>query len=106
MIEAVYAILIVAFASLGVLALFNHLVRGSELREAVTELLTAQLQLEGRLSEVRTELDDVKFDTDSMDDERIALEKQTRCMLDLEEQYKETQAAALESDTRQRKDAR
>tara|TARA_B100000809_G_scaffold123973_1_gene122096 strand:+ start:1179 stop:1421 length:243 start_codon:yes stop_codon:yes gene_type:complete len=75
MIEAVYAIIIVAFASLGVLALFNHLVRGSELREAVTELLTAQQQLEGRLSEVRTELDEAKFDTDSMDDERIALEK-------------------------------
>ncbi|HCL29220.1 MAG TPA: hypothetical protein DIC52_12390, partial [Candidatus Latescibacteria bacterium] len=75
MIEAVYAIIIVAFASLGVLALFNHLVRGSELREAVTELLTAQQQLEDRLSEVRTELDEAKFDTDSMDDERIALEK-------------------------------
>ncbi len=78
MIEAVYAIIIVAFASLGVLALFNHLVRGSELREAVTELLTAQQQLEDRLSEVRTELDEAKFDTDSMDDERIALESEPR----------------------------
>lgn len=97
MIEAVYAIIIVAFASLGVLALFNHLVRGSELREAVTELLTAQQQLEGRLSEVRMEIDEAKFDTDSMDDERIALEKRHPVC---------SQAAALESEPRHRKDGR
>lgn len=90
MIEAVYAIIIVVFASLGVLALFNHLVRGTELRDA-------QSQLDGRLLEVKSELDELKFSTDSMDDERIALEKQARCMLDLEEKRKMAQAAALDT---------
>ncbi len=106
MIEALYAIIVVVFASLGVLALFNHLVRGSELRESVAELRTAQGQLDGRLTETRAELEDLKFDTDTMDDERVALEKQARCMLDLEEKYKMAQAAALEGEPRGRRDTR
>lgn len=106
MIEAVYAIIVVVFASLGVLALFNHLVRGSELRESVAELRQAQEQLDGRLAEMRAEIEDLKFDTDTMDDERVALEKQARCMLDLEEKFKMNQAAGLEKDGRSRKDGR
>lgn len=106
MIEAVYAILIVVFASLGVLALFNHLVRGSELREAVTELRDAQTNVDERLAAVRSELEDLKFDTDTMDEERVALEKQARSMLDLEEQFKQAQAAALEPEKKARKDGR
>lgn len=106
MIEAVYAILIVVFASLGVLALFNHLVRGSELREAVAELKENRATVEQQLSDVRAELEDLRFDTDTMDEERVALEKQARCMLSLEEQFKEAQAAALEGDRPRRKDVR
>jgi hypothetical protein len=90
MIEVVYAMIIVIFASLGVLALFNNLVRGTELRDA-------QSQLDGRLLEVKSELDELKFSTDSMDDEQIALEKQARCMLDLEEKHKMAHAAALDT---------
>jgi hypothetical protein len=90
MIEVVYAMIIVIFASLGVLALFNHLVRGTELRDA-------QSQLDGRLLEVKSELDELKFSRDSMDDEQIALEKQARCMLDLEEKHKMAHAAALDT---------
>lgn len=45
--------------------------------------------------------DDLKFESDSMDDERVALEKQARCMLDLEEKYKMTQAAALGGEGKQ-----
>jgi len=106
MIEAVYAIIIVVFASLGVLALFNHLVQGSELREAIAEHREAQDQLDGRITEVRAELEDLKFETAAMDDERIALEKQARCMLDLEENFKVNQAAALEGGRKGRKDIR
>ncbi len=104
MIEALYAVIIVVFASLGVLALFNHLVRGSELREAVAELQESQSQLDGRVAEVKTELQDLKFETDTMDDERVALEKQTRSMLDLEEKYKMAQAASLDTEGKGRKD--
>jgi|TARA_B100000959_G_scaffold198048_1_gene207155 uncharacterized protein (DUF3084 family) len=104
--EALYAVIIVVFASLGVLALFNHLVRGNELREAVAELQDAQSQLDGRVAEVKTELEDLKFESDTMDDERVALEKQTRCMLDLEEKYKMAQAASLDSEGKGRKDSR
>ena len=55
MIEAVYAIIIVVFASLTVLTLFTHLVRGNELREAIAELKDAQSQLDGRLAKVKSE---------------------------------------------------
>ena len=36
-----------------------------------------------------------------MHDERVALEKQARCMLDLEEKYKMTQVAALGGEGKQ-----
>ena len=36
-----------------------------------------------------------------MDDERVALEKQARCKLDLEEKYKMTQVAALGGEGKQ-----
>ena len=106
MIDAIYAIIIVVFASLGALALFGHLVRGSELREGIAELRTGQQQVGSRLAEVRAELDDLRFDTDAMDEERVALEKQARCMLTLEERHKEIQAAALEGDKNRRWDSR
>ncbi len=106
MIEAVYAIIIVAFASLGVLALFNHLVRGSELREAIIEHRETGKQLDDRITTVKAELEDLKFETDAMDDERVALDKQARCMLDLEENYKMAQVAALEGERKSRKEIR
>lgn len=96
MIDAIYATIIVVFASLGVLALFNQLVRGNEIQEAVVDLRTQTEQVEGRLAEMRSELEELKFDIDAMDEERVALEKQARCMLDLEERFKVAQAAALE----------
>ena len=84
-----------------VLTLFSHLVRGNELRESIAELKEAQSQLDGRLAEHRTEFDNLKFEADTMDDERVALEKQARCMLDLEEKFKMTQAAALGGEGKQ-----
>lgn len=105
MIDAIYAVIIVVFASLGVLSLFNHLVRGSELREQVTEMREQSEQIESRIVEVRTELDDLKFDSATMEDERVALERQARCLLDLEERYKSAQAAALEGEPKRRRGA-
>jgi uncharacterized coiled-coil DUF342 family protein len=98
MIDAIYAIIIVAFAFLGVWTLFNHLIRGNEFREAIVELREQTEQVETRIATVRSEVDDLKFESDTMDDERVALEKQTRCMLDLEESFKVAQVAALEGD--------
>lgn len=96
MTEAIYAVIVVVFASLGVLALFNHLVRGSELREAVGQMSDDLEQVEARIVEIRAELESLKFDADAMDDERVALESQARCMLDLEQSYKAAEAARLE----------
>ena len=41
------------------------------------------------------------FIRDHSVDERVALDKQARCMLDLEEKYKMTQAAALGGEGKQ-----
>jgi hypothetical protein len=106
MIDAVYAVIIVVFASLSVLALFNHLVRGTELREAVGENRAAHEQLDERIAEIKAELENLKFETDTMDDERVALERQAKCMLELEESFKMAQAAALQGERQTRKDAR
>ena len=87
MIEVFYALTIIAFASLSVLTMFNHLIRGGELRDTVRE---GNEQIEGlatRIAELRGQLTDLKYDTDVMDDERVALEGQTRCLLDLEERH-------------------
>lgn len=100
MTEALYAVIVVVFASLGVLALFNHLVRGSELREAVAEMRHDLQRVEARIVEVRTELESLKFDVDAMEDERVALEQQARCMLDLEESHKADETARLEGGPR------
>ena len=103
MIEAVYALIVVIFASLIVLALFSHLIHGNELREAMAELKDTRSQVDGRLAQVKSEFDILKFESNTMDDERVALEKQARCLLDLEEDYKMTQAAALDAEDRRRR---
>jgi hypothetical protein len=87
MTEAFYAIVIIAFASLSVLGLFTHMVRGGELREEVTEQRGRLEGLDGRIAELRDELQKLKFDTDLMDAERIALEAQGKCMVGLEATY-------------------
>ena len=87
MIEAFYALTIIAFASLSVLTMFNHLIRGGELRDTVRESAEQLERLEIRIAELRRQLTDLKYDTDVMDDERVALEGQTRCLLYLEERH-------------------
>jgi len=86
-IEAFYAIVIIAFASLSVLALFTHLVRGGEIREEVADLRGRLEGVDGRIADLRGELQELKFDTDLLDAERIALEAQGKCMVDLEAAY-------------------
>ncbi len=88
MIEAFYALTIIAFASLSVLTMFNHLIRGGDLRDTVRQEAERLAGLEGRIAEIRGQLTELKYDTDVMDDERVALEGQTRCLLDLEERHK------------------
>lgn len=94
MIEAFYAIVIIAFASLSVLALFTHMVRGGEIKEEITEQRRRLEGIDGRIGELRDELQKLKFDTDLLDAERIALEAQGKCMVELEAVY----ASAHEAD--------
>ena len=70
MTEAFYAILIIAFASLSVITLFNHLVRGNK---------------------IRLQLQDLSFESFILDEERVALEAQGKCMIDLEESHRQKQ---------------
>ncbi|MEE2657197.1 MAG: hypothetical protein VX733_01755 [Candidatus Latescibacterota bacterium] len=89
MIDAIYAIIFIAFGSLALLAVYNYLIRGSDFREAITGLRSSLEITEEKVSAIRQELADFKFDTDIMDAERKALEKQTLCMMDLEERFQE-----------------
>lgn len=102
MTEALYAIVIIAFASLSVLALFTHMVRGGEIKEEVTEQRTRLEALEGRVGELRTELLKLKFDTDLLDAERLALEAQGKCMIDLEAAYNRRHKAEEDDRRKQR----
>lgn len=87
MTEAFYAVVIIAFASLSVLALFTHMVRGGEIKEEVVDQRRRLEGLDGRIGELRAELQKLKFDTDLLDAERVALEAQGKCMVDLEAAY-------------------
>jgi cell division protein FtsL len=85
--DAFYTIVMVAFASLSVVTLFNHLVRINEAKETITELREGIDKEEERIAVIQTELKDLRFDSEILDDERVAVEKQTECMLKVEEKY-------------------
>jgi hypothetical protein len=87
MTEALYATIIIAFTSLSVLTLFTHMVRGGEIKEEIDDQQERLDTVSDRIAELRTELQKLKFDTDLHDEERIALEAQGQCMLDLEQGY-------------------
>ena len=89
MTEAFYAIIIIAFASLGVLTMFNHLVRGNEIRENIRELAEMVENLEEKIEAARLELRDMSFESSILNEERIALEAQGKCLIELEESHRQ-----------------
>ena len=91
MTDVFYIVVVIAFASFGVLTLFHHLVRGNEIRDQNRELGGNIDRLEERIAEIQKELHDLRFDTNMMDDERVALEAQGKCMLDLQDRYEREQ---------------
>ena len=84
---AFYAIVIIAFASLAVLTLFNHLLRGNGIKETIHELNGTIDELDERVAAIREELESIKFESGLLDDERVALEAQGKCMIDLQEAF-------------------
>ena len=89
MTEAFYAIIIIAFASLGVLTMFNHLVRGNEIRENIRELGETVDDLEEKIEASRLELQDMSFESSILNEERVALEAQGKCLIELEESHRQ-----------------
>jgi cell division protein FtsL len=87
--EAFYAIIIIAFASLGVLTMFNHLVRGNEIRENIRELGETVDSLEEKIAAARLELQDMSFESSILNEERVALEAQGKCLIELEESHRQ-----------------
>jgi cell division protein FtsL len=82
-----YTIVMVAFASLSVVTLFSHLVRINEAKEGINELRDSVEKEEERIAIIQTEIKDLRFDSQILDEERVAVEKQTECMLKVEERY-------------------
>lgn len=85
--DAFYAIVMIACASLSVIAIFNHLVRTNEAREKISELREGIEKEEERIAGTQTELKDLRFDSQILDEERQAVESQTECVLKVEENY-------------------
>lgn len=85
--DAFYAIVMIAFASLSVVTLFNHLVRINEAKEVITGLREEIDKEEERVAILQTEIKDLRFDSEILDEERVAVETQTKCMLKVEEKY-------------------
>ena len=100
MTEAFYAIIIIAFASLGVLTMFNHLVRGNEIRENIRELGETVDDLEEKIEASRLELQDMSFESSILNEERVALEAQGKCLIELEESHRQKFAKAKEGGRR------
>ena len=87
MIDAFYVIVITAFTTACVLALFNHLVRGNEIREVNAELKRNIDHVDERVAALQEELSGLRFDSKILDDERVAFEAQGKCMVVLLESY-------------------
>ena len=85
--DAFYAVVMIAFASLSVLTIFNHLVRSNEVKDAISELRKSIEREEERVAAAQVEIKDLRFDSVVLDEERVAVETQTECMLRVEERY-------------------
>ncbi len=85
--SAFYTIVMIAFASLSVVTLFSHLVRINEAKEGINELRDGIEKEEERIAIIQAEIKDLRFDSQILDEERVAVEKQTKCMLKVEEKY-------------------
>ena len=85
--DAFYAIVMIAFASLSALTIFAHMMRSSEVKDAIVELRSSIEKEEERIAAIQTELKDLRFDSAVLDEERVAVESQTECMLRVEEKY-------------------
>ena len=87
MIDAFYVIVITAFATGAVITLFSHLVRGNELREVIAELRRNVDHVDERVAALQEELVGLRFDSKILDNERVALEAQGKCMVNLLEAH-------------------
>ena len=87
MIDGFYLIVTIAFATATVFTLFNHLIRGSEIREEIVEIGAKLKGASERAARFQTELDELRADAKLLNDERAALEAQGKCMTDLLETY-------------------
>jgi len=88
MIETFYALVIVIFGCLSALALFTHMIKGGELREANRENREQCDRLDESIADVRHQIQDLEFNTGLLEEERLALEAQAQSMLELEDDRK------------------
>lgn len=93
MIDGFYLIVTIGFATGTVLTLFNHLVRGNEIKEETVEYGAKLKSAKERVERCKTEREQLHADTKLLSDERAAVEAQGKCMTDLLETYQ------LESDS-------
>ena len=94
MIDAFYAVVIIGFASACVLTLFSYLIRGNEIREEISEMRRNLDGVKERTAEIQEELEGLRFDSRLLDDERVALETQGKCMVDLLETHQKRREEA------------
>ena len=102
MIDAFYVIVITAFATGGVLTLFSYLVRGNEIREEIAELKRKVDHVDERVAALQEEIGGLRFDSKILDDERVALEAQGKCMVVLLEAHEAHEADLREAEERGR----
>lgn len=82
-----YLVVIIAFATLCVLTLFNHLIRGNEVREATADNRVQLERAKERMTGFQTELEELRADSKLLNDKRVALDAQGKCMINLLESY-------------------
>ena len=87
MIEVVYLIVVIAFATACVLTLFNHLIRANQIREAIAENSVKLEQANEQMTGFQAELQELRADSKLLDDKHAALKAQGNCMARLLEAY-------------------
>ncbi len=92
--DVFYLIVIIAFATGCVVTLFNHLIRGNEVREDTAEIGKKLERANEQMAAIQAELKELRADSKLIQAKRAALDAQGKCMMNLLESYESERDAS------------
>lgn len=100
MIQAFYILLVAVFGSLAFFTLVSAAIRANVLKEELDQVREDLDHREGRIREIRVELQSLDFDISVFEAEKQTLELRENCMRGLEKEHLARMASADEEQSR------